>query len=100
MNLKPPSVFQVNLIRPGDGVVLTISEMKPEMVNSKRVQLIDILQEQTGLVIEIDQILPAMNPFVNGSCCRINPRSSDVYFHAVDPTTDEILPYNSTVVTR
>ena len=74
--------------------------MKPEVVNSKRSQLIEILQEQTGLVIEIDQILPAMNPFVNGSCCRINPRSSDVYFHAVDPTTDEILPYNSTVVTR
>jgi hypothetical protein len=41
-----------------------------------------------------------MYPFVNGSCCRINPSSSDVYFHAVDPVTDEILPYNSSAVTR
>jgi hypothetical protein len=50
-----PSI-QINLIRPGDGVVLTISELKPEVVNSKRNQLTDILQEQTGLVIEIDQV--------------------------------------------
>ena len=80
--------------------MLTIANTPPDVVNNQRGQLMDILQEQTGLVIEIDQILASMTPFANGSCCRINPRSTDVYFHAVDPKTDEILPYNSSVVTR
>lgn len=47
---------KVNLVKPGDGVVLTLANLNAESVGSKRGQLMDVLQEQTGLVIEIDQV--------------------------------------------
>jgi hypothetical protein len=59
------SKFQINLIRPGDGVVLTIADMKPEEVNSKRNQLTDILQEQTGLTTFLRQHLTLNHSFIN-----------------------------------
>jgi len=45
-------------------------------------------------------MLPSMTPYGNGSCCRVNPRNTDIYFHAIDPKTNEILPYESESVER
>lgn len=82
------------------GIILTISDMTPEELEPKRSELADVLQDQTGLVIEIDKLLPAMSKFPNGTCCRVGSTGTDVYFHAVDPSTNEILGYGEEKVQR
>ena len=82
------------------GIILTITDVTPQALASKRAELTHVLQDQTGLVIEIDKLLPAMSKFPNGTCCRMGSTGTDVYFHAVDPSTNEILGYGEEKVQK
>ena len=92
--------FQINLLKPGDGIVLTISDKTPAELASRKAELVDVLQEQTGLVVTLDRLVPAMVKHSNGTCCKRNSKGTDVYFHVTDPNTNEILSYDSEKVEK
>ena len=46
----------VNLLRSGDGLVLTIISTPPEKVREKKAELVQLLQDQTNLAISVDRI--------------------------------------------
>ena len=95
------TMLVVNLLRSGDGLVLTIISTPPERVREKKAELVKLLQDQTNLAISVDRITPSMRPFYeNGTCCKIYNGDTDVYFHATDPNTNEILQHDDPKVLR
>ena len=92
------TMLVINLVRDGYFMVLSVRDTPPEEMEMKATQLAHIIQEQTGLVIEVDQILPAQQESINGTCCIGNPNSSDIWFYAIDPETQKILQYNDSAV--
>ncbi|TRY81062.1 hypothetical protein TCAL_04540 [Tigriopus californicus] len=94
------TILVVNLLRPGDGIVLTIADTPPNVMSQKKGELMELLQQNTNLLVTIDKMMPAMGKYGNGSCCKPLPRSTDVYFHVVDPNTNEILPFDHEKVQR
>ena len=90
----------INVLRPGDGIVLTVVDTPPAEMIKKQAQLVDVIQEQTGLIVNIDQMLPAMVKYRNGTCCKPELDGTDVYFHVTDPSSNEILGYDSEKVQR
>ena len=92
------TMLVINLVRDGYFMVLSVRDTPPEEMEMKATQLAHIIQEQTGLVIEVDQILPAQQESINGTCCIDNPNSSDIWFYAIDPETQKILQYNDSAV--
>ena len=90
----------INVLRPGDGIVLTVADTPPAEMIKKQAQLVDVIQEQTGLIANIDQMLPAMVKYRNGTCCKPDSTGTDVYFHVTDPKSNEILSYDSDKVQR
>ena len=50
----------MNLLRPGDGIVLKITDTPPSEMAKKKPALIALMQQQTGLVVEVDRMLPMM----------------------------------------
>lgn len=94
------TILVVNLLRPGDGIVLTIADTPPNVMSQKKGELMELLQQNTNLLVTIDKMMPAMGKYGNGSCCKPIPRSTDVYFHVVDPNTNEILPFDNEKVQR
>jgi hypothetical protein len=95
------TMLVVNLLRPGDGLVMTVSSTPPEKMREKKAELARLLQQQTGLVISVDRVTASMRPHAdNGTCCRAHPGDTDVYFHATDPNTNQILGYDHPKVQR
>ena len=95
------TMLVVNLLRSGDGLVLTIISTPPEKVREKKAELVQLLQDQTNLAISVDRIAPSMRPFYeNGTCCKVYNGDTDVYFHATDPNTNEILQHDDPKVLR
>ena len=95
------TMLVVNLLRSGDGLVLTIISTPPERVREKKAELVRLLQDQTNLAISVDRITPSMRPFYeNGTCCKVYKGDTDVYFHATDPNTNEILQHDDPKVLR
>jgi len=92
------TMLVINLVRDGYFMVLSVRDTPPEEMEMKADQLAGIIQDQTGLVIEVDQILPAQQEAVNGTCCIENPDGSDVWFYAIDPETQQILSYNDSTI--
>jgi len=93
------TMLVINLVRDGYFLVLSVKDTPPEEMEMKAENLAHIIQDQTGLVIEVNRILPAQQESINGTCCTENPDGSDIWFYAIDPETEKILPYNhSTVV--
>lgn len=76
-------------------MVLSVKDSPPEEMRDKVDQLVDILQEQSGLVVGVHQVLPMLYVDSNGTCCLEDPSSSDVWFYAIDPTTQTIIPIDS-----
>ena len=95
------TMLVVNLLRSGDGLVLTIISTPPEKVREKKAELVQLLQDQTNLAISVDRIAHSMRPFYsNGTCCKVYSGDTDVYFHATDPNTNEILQHDNPKVLR
>lgn len=87
--------FQVNVLKPGDGIVLSIADKNPDELVAKKKELIDILQSQSGLVVNIDRMVPGMELYNNGTCCKSKAKGTDIYFHATDPSTNRVLGFDS-----
>jgi len=90
----------INLVREGYLMVLSVRDTAPNVLEAKRAEMTSVLRDQTGLIVNIHQIAPAQLLDINGTCCNSDTNSSDVWFYAVDPETQELLEYNSTVAQR
>ncbi len=54
----------INLIGPNDGVVMAISDTPVQDMELKRAELQEILEDQTGLLVSIDHLVPSMVRYV------------------------------------
>ena len=52
--------FQINLLRPGDGLVLTIADTPPQELMDKRQELVEVLQEQVSSIYFLFQYTNAV----------------------------------------
>lgn len=89
----------VNLISQINRMVLVIGDAKPDVVATKLDTLINVVQEQSGLVVGVEKLAAREHIGVNGTL-ETDPTATDVWFYVIDPETDEILPTNHSIVQR
>ena len=68
-------------------MVLTVRDTAPALLQSRQKEMAALLQDRTGLIVEVHQVVAAQRDDGNGSCCQEDPGSSDIWFSAVDPRT-------------
>ena len=90
----------INVVREGFLMVLSVRDTSPEQLKTKTAEMTSLLRAQTGLVVDIAKVGPAQLLDINGTCCTSDPDSSDVWFYAVDPVSQELLEYNSSRALR
>ncbi|XP_072398558.1 cadherin-99C [Diabrotica undecimpunctata] len=89
----------VNLISPTNRMILVIGDATPDVVLTKKDDIIRILQEQTGLIVGVEKMIS--REYVGGNnTLETDSTATDVWFYAVDPETDTILDRNSSIVKR
>lgn len=89
----------VNLIDEEDLLVLVIQDASPDTVQHDATKIVRILEERSGLIIDIDRIAVRKTVTKNGTV-ETHPQDSDVWFYAVDPKTETILDRNSSQLQR
>ena len=94
------TVVMINVVTEDDLIILTVKNTSPDKLAPMSQRLAEIIEDQTGLVIEVNQIVPSLVPSVNGSCCVESGTASDVWFLAIDPDTQAILDVNSTKIRK
>lgn len=89
----------VNLIGRLNRLILAIGDAKPDEVASKIDTVTQVIQEQSGLIIGVEKL--NVREFVgeNGTL-EIDPAGTDIWFYAIDPETDTILPVNHSLVQK
>ena len=94
------TVVMINVITEDNLIILTVKNTTPEKLSPMSARLAEIIEDQTGLVVEINQIVPSLVPSANGSCCVESGTASDVWFLAIDPDTQALLGVNSTKIRK
>ncbi|XP_056636781.1 cadherin-99C [Diorhabda sublineata] len=89
----------INLRSPSNRLVLVIGDAKPDVVQTKIDDIIEILQENSGLIVGIEK-LTSREYIGSNNTLEIDSAASDVWFYVIDPETDTILPTNSSIVTK
>lgn len=89
----------INLITDANRIVLVIGDAKPDVVAMELDTLVEIIQEQSGLIVGIEKLTAREYMGVNGTL-ETDPEATDVWFYVVDPETDSILPINNSLVRR
>lgn len=89
----------VNLISDANRMVLVIGDAKPDLVATKLDTLIQVIQEQSGLIVGIEKLTAREYVGVNGTV-EVDPDATDVWFYVVDPESEAILPTNHSLVKR
>ena len=84
----------------GDLLVLTVKNTLPEQLEAKAERLTEIMRDGTGLVVDIHQVVPALQETDNGTCCEESLTASDVWFYAIDPKTQKLLSVNTSKVEK
>ena len=90
----------INLLTDGDLLVLTVKNTLPEQLEAKAERLTEIMRDGTGLVVDIHQVVPALQETDNGTCCEESLTASDVWFYAIDPKTQKLLSVNTSKVEK
>ena len=88
----------INVLTDDDLLVLTVKNTTPEELEGKTGRLAEIMRDGTGLLVDIHQVVPALQESENGTCCQENPSASDVWFYAIDPASQKLLSVNSSKV--
>lgn len=89
----------VNLISDANRMILVIGDAKPDVVATKLDTLINVIQDQTDLVVGVEKLTAREYVGGNGTL-EVDPSATDVWFYVVDPESDTILPTNHTIVQR
>ena len=90
----------INMLTDEDLLVLTVKNTPPEELVSKTERLTEIMRDGTGLVVDIHQVVPALQESDNGTCCEESLTASDVWFYAIDPKTQKLLSVNTSKVEK
>ncbi|KAL0104590.1 hypothetical protein PUN28_017380 [Cardiocondyla obscurior] len=88
----------VNLIGEENLMILVVQDAAPDVLQKEAGKIANVIEQKSGLLIGIDRIT-ARKMLKNGTI-ETFPQDSDVWFYAVDPTTETILNRNSTKVQR
>lgn len=89
----------VNLITDANRMILVIGDAKPGLVATKLDTLVQVIQEQSGLIVGIEKLTAREYVGVNGTM-ETDPDATDVWFYVVDPETEAILRTNNSLVRR
>lgn len=89
----------VNLVCATNRMILVVGDAKPDVVAPKLESMINIIQEQTKLFVGVEKL--SSREFINANgTLEVDSSGTDVWFFAIDPDTDEILPTNHSTVQR
>lgn len=91
----------MNLFGSENFLVLTVFNVSPETLQKERAKIARVMEDQTGLLIEIEKIDSRRLVTVNNSV-EVRHHDSDIWFYAIDPSpkAEKILTRNSSVVQR
>ncbi|PNF18966.1 hypothetical protein B7P43_G12884 [Cryptotermes secundus] len=89
----------INLISDQNRLILVIDDAKPKTIQHETNGLVDIMEDNTNLVIGIEKVAVKQYLGDNGTIEQDNS-GTDVWFYAIDPDTDKILDRNSTRIQR
>lgn len=89
----------VNLISDANRMILVIGDAKPDVVATKLDTLINVIQDQTGLVVGVEKLTAREYIGGNGTL-EVDTSATDVWFYVIDPETETILPTNHSIVQR
>lgn len=87
----------INLISSFNKIILVIVDANPEKMETKLNDIIQILQNRTGLIVGIEKLTPREYINENGTL-ETDTTGTDIWLYVVDPITDTILYRNSTLV--
>lgn len=90
-------VFQVNVIEPRHRLILVMPNASPDQVHRSQSSIIDILQEETKMIVRVEklQALSSMSP--NGTML-VDTSGSELWFYCIDPATETIVVTNHTQI--
>ncbi|GAB6023147.1 hypothetical protein CHUAL_007227 [Chamberlinius hualienensis] len=83
--LQTTTNVTVNLISDEHRLVLVIMDVQPDQVARQKLQLIDMLQQNTNYVINVEKI--ESRKYVNNSKLQSDAGGSDIWINAIDPKT-------------
>lgn len=89
----------VNLVGPDNFLILTIENASPESLQKDRSKIARIIEDKTGLLIEIEKIDSRRSLSVNNTI-EVQHHDSDVWFYAIDNESEKILLRNSSLLHR
>ncbi|KDR15408.1 Protocadherin-15, partial [Zootermopsis nevadensis] len=89
----------VNLISDQNRLILVIDDANPKSIQLGTSKLVDIMEDDTNLVIGIEKVAVKQYLGDNGTIEQ-GHSGTDVWFYAIDPETEKILDRNSTKVLR
>ncbi|XP_014233945.1 cadherin-99C isoform X2 [Trichogramma pretiosum] len=89
----------VNLVGQEHFLVLTVEDTKPEQLSKDRAKIARVIEDKTGLIIEIDKI-DLRKLLTPNNTIEIRHYDSDVWFYVIDPTSGKILTRNSTLLQK
>lgn len=80
-------------------LILVIDDANPKSIQLGTSKLVDIMEDDTNLVIGIEKVAVKQYLGDNGTIEQ-GHSGTDVWFYAIDPETEKILDRNSTKVLR
>ncbi|OXU31282.1 hypothetical protein TSAR_011025 [Trichomalopsis sarcophagae] len=89
----------VNLVGPDNFLILTIENASPESLQKDRAKMARVIEDKTGLLIEIEKIDSRRSLSVNNTI-EVRHHDSDIWFYAIDPESEKILLRNSSLLHR
>ena len=87
----------VNLVTPGNILVLSFQNSPADHLQKERAKIVKLLEDKTKLLIEIERFEAGRLKTSNGTI-EIRHNDADLYFYAVDPDSEKILPRNSSLL--
>ena len=89
----------VNLIGPDHFLILTVENASPESLQKDRAKIARVIEEKSGLLIEIEKIDSRRLLSVNNTI-EVRHHDADVWFYAIDPKSEHVLLRNSSLLHR
>lgn len=89
----------INLITQLNELILVIGDAQPDTVATKLDTIIQVIQDQTGLIVGIVKLNAREIINANGTL-ETDESATDVWFYLIDPENDCILPINHSIVQR
>lgn len=91
--------IQVNIIEPQHRLVLVLPNSSPDQVHRSQSAIIDILQEETKMIVRVEKLQALTSVSPNGTI-NVDASGSELWFYCVDPSTETIVVTNHSQINR